>query len=52
MKRILLLFSLLLEASVSLKAQDVFKIYDGSAPGMENADYPELVMDTHVYNVF
>lgn len=38
------------------QAQQVYKIYDGAAPGSENADYPEIIMNNPaghpmVYNV-
>lgn len=51
MKKTLLLSALLLCAAVGIKAQQVYKIYPGAAPGMEKADYPEVVLDHRIYNV-
>lgn len=56
MKRIITLAAVLLCALTLANAQQVYKIYDGAAPGSENADYPELVLNSPngrplVYNV-
>ena len=51
MKKTFALFLLLLGATFGLKAQNAYNIYEGAAPGMEKADYPEMVLDSRVYNV-
>ena len=51
MKKTLTLSLLLLGAAWGLKAQAVYNIYEGAAPSMEKADYPEVVLDSRIYNV-
>lgn len=56
MKRIVITLAAMLSTGIALSAQTVYNLYDGPAPGSENANYPEIVLKSdvghsRVYNV-
>lgn len=56
MKRIFITLAAMMAAGLSMSAQIVYNLYDGPAPGSENASYPEIILKSdvghsRVYNV-